>query len=66
MAKAELEADEGLTQLRPEKGTKPRTWFAGKAPVEVEERVPREGESFGADAYNIYNWKEADGATDGG
>lgn len=66
VAKAELEADEGVTQLRPEKGTKPRTWFAGKAPVEVEERVPREGESFSPDAYNIYNWKEDLGISEGG
>lgn len=66
VAKAELEAGEGLTQLREEKGTKPRTWFAGKASVEVEERVPKEGESFGPDAYNIYNWKEDLGISEGG
>ena len=66
VAKAELEESEGLTQLRPEKGTKPRAWFAGNAPVEVEERVPREGESYSPDAYNIYNWKQADAATDDG
>lgn len=57
--KAELEAGDGLVQLRPEKETKPRMWFAGDAPAEVEERVPREGESFSADAYSIYNWKES-------
>ncbi|MBL6705326.1 MAG: 4Fe-4S dicluster domain-containing protein [Planctomycetaceae bacterium] len=66
VAKAELEAGEGLTQLRPEKGTKPRTWFAGKAAVEVEERVPREGQSFSPDAYNIYNWKEQIDSAEGG
>jgi tetrathionate reductase subunit B len=48
----------GTTQLRAEKGTKPRMWFAGDAPVEVEERIPKEGESYSPDAYNIYNWKE--------
>lgn len=66
VAKSELEAGDGVTQLREEKGTKPRTWFAGKAPVEVEERVPKEGESFGPDAYNIYNWKEEIGIAEGG
>ena len=66
LAKAELEADEGVTQLRSEKGTKPRTWFAGRAPVEAEDRVPREGESFSPEAYNIYNWKAALDETEGG
>ena len=47
-----------LQQLRPEKETKPRTWFAGPAIVQIEERIPREGESYSPDAYNIYNWKE--------
>lgn len=47
------------TQLRTEKGTRPRMWFAGEAPVEIEERVPREGESYSPESYNIYNWKEA-------
>ena len=46
-------------QLRPEKNTRPRMWFAGEAPLEIEERVPREGESYSPDAYNIYNWKES-------
>ena len=65
VAKAELEAGDGLTQLRPEKGTKPRTWFSGKAAVEVEERVPREGQSFSPNAYNIYNWKAELDTTEG-
>jgi hypothetical protein len=47
-----------LVQLRADKGTKPRMWFAGPAPAEIEERIPEEGESFSNDAYNIYNWKE--------
>lgn len=46
-----------LTQLREDRGTKPRTWFAGPAAPEIEERVPQEGESYSPDAYNIYNWK---------
>lgn len=54
-------ADEGveLSRLREEKNTQPRMWFAGSAPAEIEERVPREGQSYHPDAYNIYNWKES-------
>ena len=47
-----------LVQLRAEKNTKPRMWFSGQAPLEVEERVPREGESLKPDAYSVFNWKE--------
>lgn len=56
MEKAKLETE--LVQLRSEKETKPRTWFAGDAPVEIEERIPKEGESYSPDAYNIHGWKE--------
>ena len=52
------EADEELVQLREEKGTKPRMWFVGPAAPEVEEDIPREGESYHPDAYSIYNWKK--------
>jgi tetrathionate reductase subunit B len=48
-----------LVQLREEKETKPRMWFAGPAPAEVEDDIPREGESYSGDAYNIYNWKQS-------
>jgi tetrathionate reductase subunit B len=48
-----------VVQLRTEKNTQPRMWFAGEAPVEIEPRLPREGESYTPDAYNIYNWKES-------
>ena len=60
ISKAMKEAEESipLVQLRGEKETKPRMWFAGPAPAEVEERVPREGESYNNDSYNIYNWKQ--------
>jgi tetrathionate reductase subunit B len=51
----------GVTQLRAEKGTKPRMWFTGQAPVEIEERVPREGQSYSPKAYDVYQWKEAEG-----
>ena len=47
-----------LVQLRGEKQTMPRMWFAGPAPAEIEERIPKEGESYNNEAYNIYNWKE--------
>lgn len=47
-----------LSRLREEKKTEPRMWFAGPAPQEVEERVPREGESYAPGAYSIYNWKD--------
>ncbi len=57
MREAEAQVGE-LTQMRPEKSTKPRMWFAGRGPVEVEERVPREGESYNPEAYSIHNWKE--------
>ena len=51
-------AGEELVQIRTDKKTKPRMWFAGKAPEAVESRVPKEGESYNTDAYNIYNWKK--------
>ena len=51
-------ADGPLSQLRPEKDTQPRMWFAGPAPVEVEPDIPREGESYNPEAYNIHNWKQ--------
>lgn len=58
MAEAES-ADGDLKQLRPEKGTKPRMWFAGEGTVHLEDRVPKEGESYSPGAYNIHGWKEA-------
>ena len=47
-----------LVQLRPEKKTSPRVWFAGPAPAEVEPDIPREGSSYTGDAYSIYHWKK--------
>ena len=52
-------ADGDLKQLRPEKGTEPRMWFAGEGTVHLEDRVPKEGESYSPGAYNIHGWKEA-------
>ena len=61
-AMADVEASgEKLQQLRAEKGTVPRTWFAGDGVVESEERVPRESESYGTAAYDIYNWPASKG-----
>jgi tetrathionate reductase subunit B len=59
ISKAVKEAEEvsGLVQLRGEKDTKPRMWFAGEAPAKIEPRIPAEGESYHPDAYSIYNWK---------
>lgn len=51
------ESVSGLVQLRGEKETKPRMWFAGDAPAKIEPRIPGEGESYSPDAYSIYNWK---------
>ena len=57
IAKKKAEAEVGLVQLRGEKETKPRVWFAGDAPAAIEPRVPAEGESYNPEAYSIYNWK---------
>lgn len=46
-----------VVQLRAEKKTRPRMWFAGPAAVKVEPKVPREGESYSPEGYDIYNWK---------
>lgn len=50
--------DVELVQLREEKQTRPRMWFAGPAPPEVENDIPREGQSYSGEAYNIHNWKK--------
>jgi Fe-S-cluster-containing dehydrogenase component len=52
------ERDLELVQIRDEKQTKPRMWFAGPAPVEIEDDIPREGQSYHGDTYSIYNWKK--------
>ena len=57
-AMAEAKAAEGVSQLRPEKNTKPRMWFSGQAPVEVEADIPVEGESYSPESYDIYGWKK--------
>ncbi len=58
-AMAEAKTAEGeLQQLRAQKGTKPRMWFAGPAPPAVEDDIPREGQSYSPEAYDIYNWKK--------
>ena len=62
VSKAMQEAEEAgveLSRLREEKQTEPRMWFSGPAPDHVEHRVPREGESYAPDGYDIYNWKES-------
>lgn len=55
-----LEAEGALDQLRPEKGTRPRMWFAGdpdRPLAQWEPKVPREGQSYQNDAYSVYEWK---------
>ena len=47
-----------LVQLRVQKATQPRMWFAGPAAVAVEDTIPAEGESYSGEAYSIYNWKQ--------
>ena len=49
-----------LVQLRTDKQTRPRMWFAGDAPAEIEKVIPVEGESYSPQAYDIYNWKKSD------
>ncbi|NND98390.1 MAG: 4Fe-4S dicluster domain-containing protein [Pirellulaceae bacterium] len=53
------DADEELSQLRADKETKPRMWFIGKALPVIEKVIPREGESYSGESYDIYRWKEA-------
>ncbi len=47
-----------LVQLKTQRNTRPRMWFAGPAPAEIESRIPGEGASYSPAAYNIYNWKD--------
>ncbi|MGB7347584.1 MAG: 4Fe-4S dicluster domain-containing protein [Pirellulaceae bacterium] len=56
---AATEFEGELSQLRPEKDTRPRMWFAGVALPIVEKVIPTEGESFKGESYDIYRWKEA-------
>ena len=60
VSKAMNEAKESgeLQQLRTEKETKPRMWFTGPAPPEVEPVIPVEGESYKPESYDIYNWTQ--------
>lgn len=53
------ESGVSLVQLRAEKNTRPRMWFAGPAPPHIEPRIPQEGESYSPDAYNIHRWKQS-------
>ena len=58
---AQLEREGALETLRPEKNTRPRMQFAVDAehPMSAwEPKVPREGESYSPEAYDVYNWGE--------
>jgi len=62
IAMRELEANEKLATLRPEKKTTPRMWFVvdEDRPLSLwEHRIPREGESYRADDYSIFNWEKS-------
>jgi len=59
--KARLDAEGALDTLRPEKGTRPRMWFAqsdDRPIAEWEPKVPREGQSYDSEAYSVYQWQE--------
>ena len=56
---AQLEREDVLATLRPEKGTSPRVKYAvneDRPMSEWEPRIPREGQSYSAAAYSVYNW----------
>ena len=60
--KAELEESGDLEQLREQKGTKPRTWYATDENHRVKEwesKIPVEGQSYHPDAYSVYEWQES-------
>ncbi|MEM7168000.1 MAG: 4Fe-4S dicluster domain-containing protein [Planctomycetota bacterium] len=59
----QLEAEDKLQTLRPEKGTRPRMQFVvdEQRPLEEwESKIPKEGESYSPDAYSVYNWSDDD------
>lgn len=59
--KTELEASGDLEQVRADKGTNPRTWYAtdeNHRVAEWESKVPGEGQSYHPDAYSVYEWPE--------
>jgi tetrathionate reductase subunit B len=61
--KARLENEGALEQLRPEKQTQPRMWFAisQDRPMSVwQNKIPGEGASYAPDAYSVYSWKDKD------
>ena len=60
-AKARFEKEGILETLRPEKGTKPRMQFVvdEKHPMaEWEPKIPREGESYAPEAYDVNEWEK--------
>ncbi len=60
--KTVLEGEGALEQLRKEKGTEPRTWYATDENHRVKEwesKIPGEGQSYHPDAYSVYEWQES-------
>ena len=58
---AVLESEDALEQIRPEKETKPRAYYATDENHRVaafESKLPAEGQSYHPDAYSVYEWQE--------
>jgi len=60
-AKARFEAEGAVETLRPEKNTKPRMRFVtdpARPMHEWEPKIPREGESYAPEAYDVHEWEK--------
>lgn len=65
----EMESMGALETLRPEKETNPRMKFVvdkDRPMAAWEPKVPREGQSFAPDAYDVFNWGESETTEQGG
>jgi tetrathionate reductase subunit B len=59
--KTELESEGALEQLRAQKDTKPRAWYATSEDhpaASFESKLPGEGQSYHPDAYSVYEWQQ--------
>jgi tetrathionate reductase subunit B len=59
--KTVLEGEGALEQVRKDKKTEPRTWYATDDNHRVdawETKLPGEGQSYHPDAYSVYEWQE--------
>ncbi len=58
---AQLDSEDKLATLRHEEGARPRMRFVvdDSRSMDVwEEKIPRQGESYAAEAYDVYNWNK--------